>query len=72
KEINLSGRLEGQTIVFEGTTPFSGWETLKASFFISSSAVKAFVSRNDRKIEVTGTLHIRKVKGMINLTINTP
>ncbi|ROT70461.1 beta-1,3-glucan-binding protein precursor [Penaeus vannamei] len=72
KEINLSGRLEGQTIVFEGTTPFSGWETLKASFFISSSAVKAFVSRNDRKIEVTGTLHIRKVKGKINLTINTP
>nr|XP_027221161.1 uncharacterized protein LOC113813390 [Penaeus vannamei] len=52
KEINLSGRLEGQTIVFEGTTPFSGWETLKASFFISSSAVKAFVSRNDRKIEL--------------------
>ncbi|XP_037790548.1 uncharacterized protein LOC119585891 [Penaeus monodon] len=72
KEINLSGRLEGQTIVFEGTTPFSGWETLKASFFISSSAVKAFVSRNDRKVEVTGTLHIRKVKGKINLTINTP
>ncbi|XP_063589036.1 uncharacterized protein LOC134766188 isoform X1 [Penaeus indicus] len=72
EEINLSGRLEGQTIVFEGTTPFSGWETLKASFFISSSAVKAFVSRNDRKIEVTGTLHIRNVKGKINLTINTP
>ncbi|XP_042874952.1 uncharacterized protein LOC122255069 [Penaeus japonicus] len=72
QEINLSGRLEGQTLVFEGTTPFNGWERLNASFFISSSAIKTFVARNDRKIEVTGTLHVKKIKGKVNLVINTP
>ncbi|XP_063615204.1 uncharacterized protein LOC134788259, partial [Penaeus indicus] len=72
QEINLSGRLEEQTLVFEGTTPFSGWEKLDASFFISRSAIKAFASRNDRKIEVTGTCHIGRNKAKINLVINTP
>ncbi|ROT70456.1 beta-1,3-glucan-binding protein precursor [Penaeus vannamei] len=72
QEINLSGRLEEQTLVFEGTTPFSGWEKLDASFFISSSAIKAFASRNDRKIEVTGTLHMKRNKAKVNLVINTP
>ncbi|TOF71661.1 hypothetical protein CGJ15_27875, partial [Vibrio parahaemolyticus] len=50
QEINFIGKLEGETLVFEGTTPYRGWETLNASFFVSKSAITANISRNDTKI----------------------
>lgn len=71
-EINLTGKLENETILLEGSTPFIGWETLRASFFISESAISVLASRNDRKIEVTGTMHVKPAKGNIDLTIDTP
>nr|AHJ78589.1 dLp/HDL-BGBP precursor [Astacus leptodactylus] len=72
QEINLIGKLEGGTVVFEGTTPIRGWEALNASFFTSKSAINAFISRNDRRIEMNGTMHIRHGMGKIELTITTP
>ncbi|KAK7070069.1 hypothetical protein SK128_004352 [Halocaridina rubra] len=71
-EVNLTGKLENGTLLFDGTTPLSGWEVLKGSFFISESAIKAFVARNERKIEVDGTLHVKLTKGRINILVTTP
>nr|XP_045624060.1 uncharacterized protein LOC123774022 [Procambarus clarkii] len=72
QEISLIGKLEGETLVFEGTTPIRDWETLNASFFASESAINAFISRNNRRIEINGTMHIRHRKGKIEITITTP
>ncbi|KAK3861716.1 hypothetical protein Pcinc_032352 [Petrolisthes cinctipes] len=72
KQISFSGKLENMTLTIEATTPFNNWETLNGVFFISSSAVNASLSRNDWKIEVTGTLHLTDNKGNGELTITTP
>lgn len=72
QEINFIGKLEGETLVFEGTTPYRGWETLNASFFVSKSAITANISRNDTKIKVSGTMEIKHGKGKIEMTITTP
>ncbi|XP_068239150.1 uncharacterized protein [Palaemon carinicauda] len=70
--ILFTGKYEAQTIILEVDTPFSGWEKMKFSFFFSETAVDAFVSKNDQKISVKGSLHVKLEKGTINLSINTP
>ncbi|XP_050696049.1 uncharacterized protein LOC126985337 [Eriocheir sinensis] len=72
QEVDLLAKMEEETFVFEGKTPFSGWETLGASFFASGTAINAHVSRNERKIEVTGTQHLRPAKGKLELVVITP
>nr|UNP37702.1 dLp/HDL-BGBP protein [Scylla paramamosain] len=72
QEVDLRAKMEDQTFVFEGKTPFAGWEVLGASFFASGTAINAHVLRNERKIEVTGTQHLRPAKGKVELVVTTP
>ncbi|XP_068221439.1 uncharacterized protein [Palaemon carinicauda] len=72
QELSVSGKFENQTLSVSVVTPFSGWEHLEANFFISESAVSAFVRKNESKIELNGTLHVKPGKGKINLIINLP
>ncbi|KAG0718526.1 Apolipophorin [Chionoecetes opilio] len=71
-ELDLLAKMEGKTFIFEGKTPFDGWEVLGASFFASGTTINASVSRNERKIEVTGTQHLRPAKGKVELVVTTP
>lgn len=70
--IHLTGKYEAETILLEMETPFSGWEKMKASLFVSETSVDASVSKNDQTISVKGSLHVKPEKGTIDLTINTP
>ncbi|MPC09884.1 Beta-1,3-glucan-binding protein [Portunus trituberculatus] len=72
QEVDLRAKMEDQTFVFQGKTPFAGWEVLGASFFASGTAINAHVLRNERKIEVTGTQHLRPSKGKVELVVTTP
>ncbi|CAL4079365.1 unnamed protein product, partial [Meganyctiphanes norvegica] len=69
---NLSLKLVDGVVMFDGTTAIAGWEKLQGSAYTSESAFNMFASRNKRKIELTGTKHIKKGKGQISLTITTP
>ncbi|XP_064104223.1 uncharacterized protein LOC135214035 [Macrobrachium nipponense] len=72
QELSVTGKLENETLLINAVTPFSDWENLEASFFISESAIAAFARKNEAKIEINGALHVKPGKGKINLIISSP
>lgn len=72
KIIQLIGKVEEQAITLDLLTPFTGWEHLKISIFLSQTAIDISVAKNDLAITVKGSLHIKSAKGKAQLTVTTP